>query len=401
LIAATLMRRRLGSDNPFARAADVLFLGAASLANGAISASVGAAAVWHKLQEPLRALPPRWFDWFVSDMAATVLIVPLLLLLQRDDFSLRRVRRHAREFVLVSAVLSGMVIYVVKGSGGMPFLVLVPLLWIAVRFSATVAYPMFVAVMTAVIAAMLSGHGPYGGVERVGAFFVFGEMAIGFGTAVLLLGAASEEQRATEKALRTLNQELEARVAERTAELRKSKEQMEKAAMHDPLTGLPNRRYLEQRFSGCRSAAARKRNGLAVLLIDLDHFKHINDSIGHDAGDVILVETARRLTAAVREYDVVVRMGGDEFAVLLPDIMDHASVDSVCARIVNALSDRIFFNGKHIVTGASIGVALYPEHGDLWQDMYKAADTALYVAKRGGRGRWEWCRAEQATAAAK
>jgi len=243
-------------------------------------------------------------------------------------------------------------------------------------------------------------HIPAAGVDQGGTAFVFSQMVIGFGAAVLLLGAASEQQSITGKALRKLNRELESRVEERTAELRKSKEQMEKAAFHDPLTGLYNRRLLEQRFGACRAAAARKRTGLAVLLIDLDHFKQINDTIGHDAGDVILIETGRRLKAAVREYDVVARMGGDEFAVLLPDIAERAGVEPVCARIVKALTDRIFFNGRHIVTSPSIGVAFYPQHGDLWQDMYKAADVALYNAKRGGRCRWEWYQPEAAAAGA-
>jgi len=400
LAAAELTRHRLAGESPFSRPRDVFQLGIAVVVNSGVAGVIGASVFWWGLKQPLHLLPPLWLEWFVADASAVVLLVPLLLLLRDSGASLKRIRRHAKEVLIICAVLYGMVTYLLKGDAGLPFLVLLPLLWVAMRFSAAIAYPAFVAVMTVVVIATLHGHGSYAGAARTQAFFVFAEMVAGFGAAVLWLGAASEEQRATEKALRKLNQELESRVEERTAELRESKERMEQAAMHDPLTGLPNRRYLEQRFGGCRSAAARKRNGLAVLLIDLDRFKQINDSIGHDAGDVILVETARRLNAAVREYDVVVRMGGDEFAVLLPDIEDPANVDSVCARIVKALGDRIFFNGQHIVTGASIGVALYPEHGDLWQEMYKAADTALYAAKRAGRSRWEWYRTEQAAATA-
>jgi len=403
VVAVGMMRGRMGGDHPFSRPAHVFFLGTAALVDGAISAAVGASAVWWKLKAPLHTLPAQWSAWIFSDAGAVVLLVPLFLLLRHNRVSLRRVRRHAMEFLGISAVSAGTVIYLLKEKTGLPaadagasFLVLVPLLWVAVRFSATIAYPMFVTVMTAVIVATLAGYGPYAGVDQGGTCFIFAQMVIGFGAAVLLLGAGSEQQRTTANALRQLNEELETRVEERTAELRKSKERMEKAALHDPLTGLPNRRLLEQRFGACRAAAVRKRAGLAVLVIDLDHFKEINDNLGHDAGDVILVETGRRLKAAVREYDVVARMGGDEFAVLLPDVEDRAGADPVCTRIVQVLTDRIFFNGRHIVTSPSIGVAFCPQHGDLWQDMYKAADVALYNAKRAGRCRWEWYEPEEA-----
>jgi diguanylate cyclase (GGDEF)-like protein len=399
-VTAVLMRERVRSDTVTARPADVLFLGVAALLNGAIAAAIGVSAGRWRLMEPVSALISRWFQWTLSYTGAALLLVPLALMLWHKRVSLRPLRGRMREFLIISVILSAMVLFLLKGNSGLPFLVLVPLLWVAVRFSATVAYPMFVAAMTAVIVTTISGNGAYAGAEKTQTFFIFAEMVIGFGTAILLLSAASEQQRTTETALRQLNQELESRVEERTSELRKSKEQMEKAAFHDPLTGLPNRRLLAQRYNACRSAAARKQSGLAVLLVDLDHFKEINDNIGHDAGDVILVETGRRLSAAVREYDVVARMGGDEFAVLLPEVRDHASVDSVCRRIVQALGDRILFNGRHIVIGASIGVALYPEHGDFWQDMYKAADTALYGAKRAGRCRWEWHQDEEAAAMA-
>ncbi len=411
VVGASLARGRMRDERPFSRLAHVFFLGKAILASGAVAATVGATAVWIHLRDPLAALPVRWFEWVLSDSGAALLLVPLLMLLPHlgnHRFWLARVRGHALEFLLVAAIAAGTVIYLLHektallaADAGASFLLLLPLLWMAVRFSLVIACPMFVAEIVAVIVGTLAGYGPYAGVDKGGACLIFAQMVIGFGLAVLLLGAASEEQRATEQELRELNRDLENRIDQRTAELRQSKEQMEKAALHDPLTGLPNRRYLEQRFSACRSAAARKRTQVAVLLIDLDHFKQINDTIGHDAGDVLLVETGRRLVAAVREYDVVARMGGDEFAVLLPDAEDEASVDTVCKRIVRKVTDRIFFNGSHIVTSPSIGVAVYPEHGDLWQEVYKASDLALYDAKRAGRCRWEWYRPEQTAAAAR
>jgi len=389
-VAARWLPPEKREEGPFGRVAGVLSLGKSAAVASAIAAAIGGSVVWWQLSERASAWPGRLFDWFLSDAAAMVLLLPLLLLFHQNLISFERVRRHGHEFAITIAILAAMVAYLLEAHVALPFLVLTPLLWVAVRFSARIAYPLFAAVMVVVIIATMAGYGPYATVGRGGTFLIFAQMAIGFGSASLLLGTISEQQRGSAKALRQLNQDLESRVQQRTAELERSKAQLEKQAYHDPLTGLPNRRSLEQRFSATRSAAARKHGALAVLLIDLDHFKQINDNIGHDAGDVILVETARRLVSAVREYDIVARMGGDEFAVLLPDVNDRASVDKVCARIVGALKDRIFFNGHHIVTSPSIGAAFYPEHGDLWQDLYKAADVALYAAKRGGRARWEW-----------
>jgi diguanylate cyclase (GGDEF)-like protein len=220
-------------------------------------------------------------------------------------------------------------------------------------------------------------------------------MTIGFSASLLLLGGASNEQRVAERAMRTLNLELEARVDQRTAELREIHGQLEKAAFYDSLTGLPNRRLLEERFAFCGAAARRRGDRFALLLIDLDRFKEINDNLGHDAGDALLVEAGCRLATTVRECDVVARMGGDEFVILLPETGDRTSVESVCTRILAVLTEPMLFNGRLIRTAASIGVALFPDHGATWQTMYKSADLALYEAKRGGRAMWRWYAAEE------
>jgi diguanylate cyclase len=120
-----------------------------------------------------------------------------------------------------------------------------------------------------------------------------------------------------------LNRQLEDRVEERTAQLRESQISLEIAALRDALTGLPNRRLLEKKFGLCCLGQQRKGDSFAFLLMDMDHFKDINDTWGHDAGDEVLVETGRRLVAALRETDTVARLGGDEFAVLLPDTCDR------------------------------------------------------------------------------
>jgi len=207
---------------------------------------------------------------------------------------------------------------------------------------------------------------------------------------VLLLGGASNEQRAAARAVIRLNEDLEKRVDSRTQELRETQRQLEKVAFYDALTGLPNRRLLEERFIFCGAAARRRGDQFALLLLDLDRFKEINDNLGHDAGDALLVEAACRLTTTVRECDVVARMGGDEFVILLPETGDRASIESVGTRVLSALAAPFLFQARTIKTSASIGLALFPQHGSSWQAIYKAGDMALYEAKRCGRAMWRW-----------
>ena len=298
------------------------------------------------------------------------------------------------EFALTLFVGAITLFHLVSGSkgpddAGSAFLVLVPLLWLAVRFSITIAYPLFAFVMTIVIVATMNGRGPFWSGGTSGPIFVFAEMSVGFGMAILLLGSAAGEQQRTQHALRELNRDLENRVIERTAELQRSQSQLEQAALEDPLTGLPNRRSLKNHFAMCEATARRKNRPFTVMVIDLDHFKQINDYWGHDAGDAVLIETAHRLRSAIRQCDVVARMGGDEFMLLLPETNERADVESVCERLSSILANPIVVKNITIRTAASVGIAMFPVDAESWQTIYKAADLALYQAKRSGRGTWE------------
>ena len=187
--------------------------------------------------------------------------------------------------------------------------------------------------------------------------------------------------------LRRRQRELEAVVASRTAELRATQLQLETMAYNDALTDLPNRRRFNDELH--RLAALGRRGGdpFALLLIDLDHFKHINDTLGHDAGDALLVAAAERLRAAVRQTDCVARLGGDEFAVLLTPASDTI-VGDVAQRIVDAMRAPVTF-GPHVMhISASIGAAVAAQDGV--EALYKRADTALYRAKKAGRDTWRW-----------
>jgi diguanylate cyclase (GGDEF)-like protein len=205
-----------------------------------------------------------------------------------------------------------------------------------------------------------------------------------------VVGAALLAMQRRTSYLRTRQRELERQVAERTAELEQSKRQIELIAYQDALTGLPNRRMFVADFQKHLVLESRRAGRFALLLIDLDHFKQINDTLGHDAGDAMLIEAANRLQSAVRHSDCLARLGGDEFAILLTDTVDMAAAEAICLRIIESFSAPIPFNGIEMRTSPSIGMALYPTHGTTQDTLYKAADLALYDAKAAGRNTWRW-----------
>src|SRR5204863_265943 len=154
---------------------------------------------------------------------------------------------------------------------------------------------------------------------------------------------------------------------------------------HDPLTGVGNRAALRDRIETTLARARRRELGFAVLFIDLDRFKAINDDLGHDAGDAVLIELSARICACVRTSDMVARLGGDEFAVLIDEL--HAADDplDVGHRILRSIERPIALRSGEVVVTGSIGVARYPDVSGSVDDILKAADTAMYAAKRSGR----------------
>jgi diguanylate cyclase (GGDEF)-like protein len=154
---------------------------------------------------------------------------------------------------------------------------------------------------------------------------------------------------------------------------------------HDPLTGVGNRAALRERIEALMARGRRRDLAFAVLFIDLDHFKTINDTLGHDAGDAVLVEISARISQCVRTSDMVARFGGDEFAVLLDELRPGDLPLAIGERILRSLERPIALRGRDVVVTGSIGVAQYPEVNGSVDDILKAADTAMYVAKRRGR----------------
>lgn len=179
-------------------------------------------------------------------------------------------------------------------------------------------------------------------------------------------------------------------VVEDISQRKQIEEELLHLANHDALTSLPNRSLLLDRLSQALVFAGRSRSQVAVMLIDLDRFKNINDSLGHDVGDKIIVETARRLSACVRAGDTIARLGGDEFVLIRPDVARDDAVVIMAQQILEALSRPMTIQGHEFYPTGSIGVSMYPKDGRDSQTLLKNADMAMYRAKDAGRNTFQF-----------
>ncbi len=182
-------------------------------------------------------------------------------------------------------------------------------------------------------------------------------------------------------------------------------EHIRQLAFYDSLTGLPNRRMFQERLTSALALAEHNGTQMAVLFLDLDRFKRINDTLGHSIGDAYLAEIAVRLKALVRrsdmvassverEEDLIARLGGDEFTVLLTDFKNNLDVAKVAQRILNTIKKPVLIDGREVASSVSVGIALYPEDGIDVETIVKNADTAMFHAKSSGRGRYQYYSAE-------
>jgi diguanylate cyclase (GGDEF)-like protein len=188
------------------------------------------------------------------------------------------------------------------------------------------------------------------------------------------------------------NQDLELQVADKTRHLWQALEDARLAhetvlhmAHHDALTGLPNRSLLRLRIEQAISRARRNGQFAALLFFDLDKFKSVNDTLGHEAGDTLLREVAERLTRCVRADDTVARMGGDEFVIVLADLDQVGDAKAVMHKLLATVAEPMAIGDRRLVVTASIGLGVYPEHGETGDALMRAADGAMYEAKTAGQ----------------
>jgi len=173
------------------------------------------------------------------------------------------------------------------------------------------------------------------------------------------------------------------------ADRKRAEQRISFLAYHDPLTGLDNRLGLRMRLAEVLEGAAESRTRVAVMMVDLDRFKAINDTLGHDAGDRVISELARRIRSAVRERDIVARLGGDDFVVVLNGVRANARIEAVIGKLFEQLRGRIEVAGGSVHVTVSCGVSVFPDDGADGQTLMKRADIAMYAAKARGRDMWQ------------
>jgi diguanylate cyclase (GGDEF)-like protein len=179
-------------------------------------------------------------------------------------------------------------------------------------------------------------------------------------------------------------------VSQDITERKRQEEEARFLAYHDTLTGLPNRRLLDDRLRQAVFAAQRRDARVALMVIDLDQFKQVNDALGHRAGDSVLREVANRIAGCLRKADTLARHGGDEFVVVIPDVHQDGDCQVVAEKILRALVPPFHVDGRDFTIGASIGLSLYPVDAGDGEALLRNADAAMYRAKQLGRNNFRF-----------
>jgi diguanylate cyclase (GGDEF)-like protein len=372
LLAYTLLHRvefRIELDR-LRDATAIVFLGA--LVAMSLSATWGTLTLVWSGSVPAEGFWPTWWVWWAGDAMGVLTVAPLLLSLR----TLRRGRRASRPRRVEAAVLYpslGLVAYAVFHVSVRPisYIVFPLLVWAAWRFGLRGAAP--AALLTVVIAdiAAVHGTGPFTDESMLQTMATLQVFIVSVAFTSLVLAAIVAERFAD------------------IAERRRAEEELEHLALHDPLTGLANRVLFMERLTQALARNERRPSSVAVLFLDLDRFKLVNDTMGHDVGDRVLASVAGRLRSVLRPVDTAARLGGDEFVVLCEDLEDERHVLTIAERIVGLVAEPIDLGSAEAQVSTSIGIALARGVGDRPEVLLRNADAAVYRAKDHGRARYE------------
>ena len=362
--AATAILRWSGPDGPLRRMRDVLLLAVVvAPAAAVLSASAGVLALIAGAGLPADAAREAWRTWLTSDITGLLVVCPPLLVLASRPWRRPAPRRVLEALGILLALAAAFGLALARDAD-LSYVVFPVLVWAAMRFRLPGATATALVAAIAGVALAANGHGPFGvdaGLEAL--LHTQGFIAVSTLTALVIALACDER----EAALAALGHR----------------------ALHDPLTGLPNRDLLVQRLEAALPRAARDQTSLAVLMIDLDEFKAVNDSFGHHTGDELLCQIAPRLRAAARPQDVVARLGGDEFVVLCEGLSGPWDALDAARRLGGAWTEPFRLGDESVYVSGSTGIAL-ARHGRAESGaLLREADAAMYRAKAGGRGQAE------------
>jgi diguanylate cyclase (GGDEF)-like protein len=382
-VAVLLLRRFAGHQFPFDRLRGLaVYCGLSAGVAPAISASIGVTSSRLVDLAGSTSFGENWLTWWVGDASGALSMGPILILLLHGHGNghdrARRLESTLLALVVVGGSMVAFGIWPEQEGGRYPFmfLLLPMMLWAVLRFHAAGAASAVFTISVIAVVGTLAGGGPFVRADRHESLLLLQLFIIVLAVTSLGLGAVLSERS-----------RLVARLAESNAELHA-------IAYNDALTGLPNRRTLIDRLHQVVIAGRRHHTHGAVLFVDLDKFKRINDSLGHAVGDALLKKVAERLRASVRESDSVCRLGGDEFVILLSEVDSAADVALVARKVSEQLQVPMRLGDMDLAITSSIGIALIPEDGSEGNELIRCADLAMYRAKERGRNNFQFYTAE-------
>jgi len=382
-----VLRRFADDQFPFdgLRGLSAFFL-AAALAP-AISATIGVTCSRLASMSGEASYAQNWLTWWVGDTSGALTMAPVLMLLLQARWRMPPPARILEGTILTLILVFGsMAAFGIIQTRGdyhylLAFFLLPMILWAVLRFQNAGAAAAVLLISKIAVLSSIVGVGPFARSDVHEALVLLQIFVIVLAGTTLGLGVILTERG-----------RLAAKLAQSNAELNE-------LVSSDPLTGLPNRRALLDRVQQAERSARRHRKRAALLFLDLDRFKRINDSLGHAVGDDVLKNVAQRLRAALREEDSVCRLGGDEFVILLCDIDAITDAALVANKIIQTLQVPMRLSNLDLGISTSIGITVFPDDGSDPNDLLRFADMAMYRAKQSGRGNFQFYKEQMHRAA--